>query len=158
VLVEGEFLLFLDEPRAISITTRVKLIVNPEPGALCAFAGDPIFFCPRPPDSICPSIGDPQDCSCPHPFPPTPGCTPQLQGMATGGVPPYTFSWCPSDNHLDDASSLTPTLIGDGLTETTEYVLTVMDANGSCDVSRVFIIVNGNGPDGPSTCDQAPCP
>ncbi len=49
-----------------------------------------------------------------------------LQGSASGGLPPYSYSWSPSTG-LDDATSPTPQA---SPTDTTTYTLTVTDSLG----------------------------
>jgi hypothetical protein len=62
----------------------------------------------------------------------------RLEGETTGGAPPYTFNWTPADR-LVGATTLTPTA---SPTVTTEYTLTVTDANGTqvIDTTRVEVL------------------
>ena len=64
-------------------------------------------------------------------------CT-TLNGSATGGIPPYTYSWSPStglSNPNDSITNACPTA-------TTTYALTVTDSNGCTDADTVVITVN----------------
>lgn len=62
-----------------------------------------------------------------------------LEGSATGGVPPYTYSWSPATG-LDSADVARPTA---SPVVTTEYELTVQDAFGASSRDRVKISVGG---------------
>jgi PKD repeat protein len=57
---------------------------------------------------------------------------------ATGGIPPYTYSWSPIDS-LDDATAANPTA---NPTSTTTYILTVTDAVGCTDNDTVEVVVS----------------
>jgi len=64
-----------------------------------------------------------------------PGVT--LDGAASGGVPPYTYAWTPTDG-LDDPTSATPTAAP---TTTTTYTLTVTDDIAQTDADTVEVVV-----------------
>lgn len=65
-------------------------------------------------------------------------CT-TLSGSASGGIPPYTYSWSPDNGSLSDTSDTNPTACPD---TTTTYTLTVEDANGCTDTDQVVVTVN----------------
>ncbi len=62
----------------------------------------------------------------------------QLLGSATGGMPPYTYNWTPADR-LIGATTLSPMA---SPTASTDYTLTVTDANGTqvIDMVRVEVL------------------
>jgi len=62
----------------------------------------------------------------------------KLNGSATGGTPPYSFSWVPPTG-LDDPNIADPTATP---TVTTTYVLTVKDSRGCIDKDTVVVIVH----------------
>ncbi len=73
----------------------------------------------------------------------------------SGGVPPYTFSWTPATG-LSSAGSPNPTA---SPTSTTQYVLSVADANGCVGRDTVVVTVNPSpnltiAPAGPVTLCQ----
>ncbi|MDI6791649.1 MAG: PKD domain-containing protein [bacterium] len=64
-------------------------------------------------------------------------CT-DLQGLATGGTGPYTYSWSPTTG-LSNADSPNPNACP---MTTTTYTLTVTDANGCTDEDQVLVAVD----------------
>ncbi|MCH7871270.1 MAG: matrixin family metalloprotease [Planctomycetes bacterium] len=61
----------------------------------------------------------------------------QLEGSATGGSPPYTFSWEPSAGVID-ADTATPTV---SPAKSTDYSMTVVDSNGTTVIDTVRVEV-----------------
>ncbi|MDI6793436.1 MAG: clostripain-related cysteine peptidase, partial [bacterium] len=66
-------------------------------------------------------------------------CT-TLNGSASGGTSPYTYSWSPVTG-LDHPDSPTPNACP---TTTTTYTLTVTDSNGCTDQAQVVVTVNSS--------------
>jgi len=57
---------------------------------------------------------------------------------ASGGTPPYSYSWLPNDGSLDDVTALNPTA---SPASTTTYTVTVMDASGCTATDEVIVEV-----------------
>ncbi len=60
-----------------------------------------------------------------------------LGGTATGGTPPYKYSWSPTFG-LDNPSAMNPTASPN---QTTEYTVTVTDARGCTDTDAVSVFI-----------------
>jgi len=70
------------------------------------------------------------------------GTTTSLNGYASGGYPPYTYSWDPAALVTPANQSSTTTV---NLTQTTNFILTVVDANG-CTTSEDVLVTISGGP------------
>lgn len=71
----------------------------------------------------------------------TAGGAVQLDGSASGGVPPYTYQWSPATG-LTSTTIATPTARP---TATTTYTLTVTDSAGATATDDVVVTVTGGG-------------
>lgn len=74
-----------------------------------------------------------------------------LNGSATSGLEPYTYSWSPMTGLTSPTSATT----GVTATQTTNYTLTVTDDSGAVSTSNVTVTVDGltvTAPDGEADC------
>ncbi|HYF03713.1 MAG TPA: PKD domain-containing protein, partial [Patescibacteria group bacterium] len=65
------------------------------------------------------------------------GSSTQIGGIATAGQPPYSYFWSPAQG-LNSTTSATPTASPE---ETTQYTVTVTDANGCIGTASVVVTV-----------------
>jgi len=70
------------------------------------------------------------------------GTSTLLSGSASSGLPPYSFSWSPSNLVVSPTSGTTATLV---LSATTNFTLTAIDAHG-CMSSEYLLVTISGGP------------
>jgi len=68
------------------------------------------------------------------------GTTTTLSGSASGGNPPYSYSWSPANLLTSPAQAQTSTNI---LSSSTTFTLTVTDANGCSSTGEVLVTISG---------------